>query len=299
MKRQGYAGVCVVAGLTALALVAGCGVSPKRLERAQARIDALKEKGVPDSSLARPTVFLYQATEEMKRGSRGPAREAADSMEILIAEAESFYNDHVAQLGTAVEQMKADARSQTSELTGLQKMKFDSVTALVDSFVSIGWLLQAEARAKDLVALVPRLKFDNERAEELRPRVPGTWVCTEKKNSKEIKEINATKEQIFRFNTNGTVKFTQKEWGQQSQTMKVSYEFINYGTWDLAGDTIRLMIDRFRRKREQAETMFYDPKTHKKRWEKEVKAPFDSTISDGSQDLFVTFSDLKEDFSKK
>ena len=299
MKSRWRALCLFTAGLTALAALSGCGVSERRLDTAESRIDALREKGVPDSSLSRPLVYLYQARSEMKRGNSGPAKVAADSMELLIAKAESYYNDHVTQLGPTVERLKHNARTQAGELTGFQKVRFDSVAALVDSFVSIGWLLQAQARAEDLVALVPSLRFDEERARELLPRIPGTWVCSERITSSTIKEINATKEQTFRFGRDGSVEFTQKESGQQSPTMKVSYEFVNNGTWELAGDTIRLAIDRFRRVRENAETMFYDPKTGQRRWEKESKPPFDSTITDGSQDLFITFTDLQEDFVRR
>ena len=41
-------------------VIAGCGVSKRALNDAEKRIEALKSKGVPDSSLSRAKVFLYQ-----------------------------------------------------------------------------------------------------------------------------------------------------------------------------------------------------------------------------------------------
>jgi hypothetical protein len=46
------------------------------------------------------------------------------------------------------------------------------------------------------------------------------------------------------------------------------------------------------------ERMFILDGGKKKEWRKEPKPTYDSTITDGSQDRFISFADLKEDFEQ-
>lgn len=286
----------VCACLTALtAFLISCGPSDRMLEEAQGRIDALKSKGVPDSALSRARVFLYQTRDAKKRGNTGLARRSADSMQILLARAEDLYNDHMAELRPVVDSLTQMLNEEKQEFSGMQAKKIDSMLAIVDSFANMDWLLQAERKAQETVAMLSDLKFDEERAQELRPRIPGTWVCTNRITSKVHRQVNAVEKKIFRFNRDGSVKLIEKKHGQSGPFLKENWEFVSRGSYDLAGDTVVLHVDRFAAKKQDFEELHEEDK----KWHKKQHPTYDSTITDGSQDRYITFSDLKRDFVKQ
>lgn len=279
--------------------IIGCGVSQKRIDDATSRVAALSEKGVPDSSLSRAKVFLYQAVDAKKRGNVGLAKMSADSMRILIAKAEAQYEDDMNRLKPWVLSEKQRINSETSGLTLLHKKHADSTMAMIDSFVKINWLLQAESITKEYSKYIPKLKSDEERAKELLPRVQGVWVCTQKTTHREDKSVRALEKKIFTFRRDGSVFLVEKKSGKSTPFFKEDWEFNSFGRYGLKGDTIRLFIDRFKAARQNFWDLKKDSKGRKK-WVKNLDATtYDSLITDGSQDRFVTFHDLKEDFVKR
>jgi hypothetical protein len=145
--------------------------------------------------------------------------------------------------------------------------------------------------------MIPQLQFDEQRTAELRTRLPGTWVFTEQAKNANDNTVNALKKKSFQFNADGTVKLLETESGKRTPGLKIAYEFVSSGSYDFAGDTIHLFIDRFARKREHAETLVHDEQG-KPRWESKDEPPFDSTITDGSQNRYILFQDLQLDFKR-
>ncbi len=294
MKKLSILFLCAAVFLS----IIGCGVSKRALEDAEKRINALSEKGVPDSSLSRAKVFLYQAKDAKQRGNVGLAKMSADSMRILIAQAEAMYEDNMNRLKPWIQQQKQHISQATAHLTGLQKKHADSLMGVIDSFIAMNWLLQAEAHINEFIDYIPKLKSDEERVEELRPRVPGTWTCTQRTKHTQDKNVNAVEYKIFTFNRDGSVKLVEKKRGQSTPYFKEDWEFQSYGNYDIKGDTIVLFIDRFKAVRQD----FWDLKTDdrgRKKWIKTSHETYDSAITDGSQDRFITFTDLKNDFVKR
>jgi len=282
--------------LTALILLTGCGVNQKRLDTARLRIEELKKKGVPDSALTDAQVYLYRAEEAKKKRDNTEARIAADSVEIILARAESFYADNIAKLGPTVDSLVQIIKEESSDFTSYQKKRVDSTLAIIDSYVKMDWLLQAKQTCEDLLARMPEFKKNEKLAKQLGPKIVGTWVCVNKKTSKVNKMVNATQTLTFYFNRNGDVLYDEKESGQQKPTQKLSYHFKSYGTYAFDGDTIRLSIDRHVRKKEEARVLHLDK--NKRKWEVEKKQPYDSAITDGSQDRSILYKDLIDDFKK-
>ena len=116
----------------------------RMVEDAEKRVNALSEKGVPDSSLSRAKVFLYQAKDAKQRGNVGLAKMSADSMRILIAQAEAQYEDNMNRLKPWIQQQKQHIQQATAHLTGLHKRHADSLMGVIDSFIAMNWLLQAD-----------------------------------------------------------------------------------------------------------------------------------------------------------
>jgi hypothetical protein len=267
------------------------------LRNAEKRIETLKSKGVPDSALSRAKVFLYQTREAKKRGDIQTARLSADSMQVLIARAEDLYTQHISKLRPVVDSLLGVINTVRKDMSGLQARKIDSSKAIIDSFIQIDWLLQAEQQAQELIGYIPKLEFQEERAQELKDRVPGTWVCTDVKKSEANPAIHFVEKKVFNFGGDKDVKLVETGKGRKALNLKLDYEFVSYGTYGLAGDTIFLFIDRFVANRQNVQE--YLEEDGKRKWKATKHPTYDSTITDRSQDRFITFSDLKMDFNKR
>jgi hypothetical protein len=288
----------VLLSLSVMMFIGACSVSQKTLDDAQRRIDALKAKGVPDSSLSTPLVYLFQAKDANQRGNKGLAHMSADSMLILIAQAENTYNENLVKMKPACDSMINLLIQAKSKLTGLQAKKVDSAMKFIESFSQKNWIYQVENNAKLAVnEMVPQLVFNENRAKELRDRIPGQWVCTNVTKNAEDKTIHAVEKKIFTYNKDGSCKLVETKQGQSGQALKEDWEFNSYGTYDLLGDTIFMFIKRFASVRQNFTTM--SMKDGKKAWTLKKEPTYDSAITDGTQDRWIPFTDLQRDFERK
>jgi hypothetical protein len=283
--------------LVAIASFIQCSVSKTSLDEAEKRIKVLQDKGVPDSSLSRAFVMLYQARDAKQRENRGLARHSSDSLDILIAKAEEQYKNDTQRLQPLIAQMKQKFAAARAELSGLPAAKLDSLVGIIDSLAAKSWYLAAEAKCNLLDTLLPRLKFDMTRTIEVKQRVVGTWAFTDKTTNSADKSVNAVEEKIFTFGKDGKASLIERKKGKSGPFLKEDWEFLSWGNWDVMGDTIHLYINRFK----AAKQMFEErhQKDGKDWWEKKPGVTYDSTITDGSQNRFVTFQDLTDDFKKR
>lgn len=283
-------------GLTAILVMTSCGVSQQSLDNAQKKIDDLLAKGVPDSTLSPAKVYLYGAKDAMTKGETNTANTSYDSLKYYLGQAEAVYTERIAKLQPSIDSLKAIITSAKAGFSGLQLKTADSILNKVDSLTSVRQYLSAFNKGQDLISRLSQLKFDEDRAKELRDRIPGQWVCTTKSKGQEVKEINALEKKIFDLGKDGKAKFIESKKGQSGAFLKEDWEFDSYGTWDIAGDTIKIFVNRFASVRQNFDKLYIDGK--KKTWKREAQPTYDSAITDGSQDRFVTFTDLKEDFEQ-
>jgi hypothetical protein len=291
--------LALLAVITSIAcMIAACSVSDRTLANAEKRINALKSKGVPDSALSPCLVYLYQAREMRNLHNAAESRAGAKMLRIELAKAEALYRDQIANLKPTVEANIATINAARSKYDGLELKKIDSLTAVVDSFMRINWLLQANTKAMEIIKRLPQFDFDSDRAKEIRGRVPGEWVCANTTKSKENKAINAVEKKIFIFNKDGTAKLIENKKGQSGPYLREDWEFNSWGKWDVNGDTVRMFVDRFAAVRQNFQRMYLHDGGKRKEWRNEPQPTYDSTITDGSQDRYVTFSDLQSDFEQ-
>ncbi len=284
--------------LIALTLfVLGCGVSEKALNDAEARIEALQEKGMPDSALSRSRVLLYQARDARERGNRGLAVASTDSMLLLIAQAEEQYTQTMERLKPRVDSLRTELEEKSEDFTGLHKRSFDSTLAVIDSFMAINWLIQAETTAEDLQEKIPQLEADEELAQKIAPKIHGRWIYSDVIKKESDPSVHAVERKIFTFGPGDTGTYLESKKGKTDQFLKQDWEFRSYGQYGLLGDTIHLFVDRFAIVRENFEELH--KREDKMVWEKKVGETYDSVITDGSQDRYITYQDLIADFKKK
>ncbi len=288
-------------GLTALLGVIGCGVSERALTTAEKQIEQLKTAGVPDSTLSTVKVHLYQAKDARTRGNTGLAKKAVKSMNRELAAVEATFKENVNRLMPVIDSLRSVIRAARSGLTGLQLKKIDSMMVPVDSFVTMKWYLQAYTKAQEIAVNIPQFNKDEERSKELRSVLPGSWVCTNITKSKEVKGVHAVEKKIFTFGKDGKVTLLEKKNGQSGPFLKEDWEFRSWGDYDLHGDTIHLFIKRFASIRQDFERLYVEKvgSKVKKTWKKEPAETYDSLITDGSQDRYITWEDLKGDFERQ
>jgi hypothetical protein len=167
----------------------------------------------------------------------------------------------------------------------------------VDSFRRVDRPLQANNVIQELITSLPSIKEDEQKAVAFRRQITGEWVFTDKVESVEIPAKDAAVERkSFTFNRDGSVFLVESKKGQSGPYLREDYEFRSWGTYGLKGDTVMLSINRFAAVRQ----MFH--RIHmvdgKPVWVPEPGPTYDSVITDKSQDRYVVFADLREDFRK-
>lgn len=280
--------------LTAIIAITGCGVNKKTIETAQKRIETLKTQGVPDSLLSMAKVYLSQVEIFVDKGKTPEAKKSAEELEKQLTDAESYYKNQISNLLPSIESLKSQIKASRDEFSALQGKKIDSMLTVVDSFVGIKWYLQAHTTAQEISNRIPQFREDQKKANDIIKKIPGEWVCTNHIKGTENKEINAIEKKIFTFNKNGSVKLIENKKGRSGPFLKEDYEYKSLGTWDVLGDTVYLFVNQFAAVRQNFERMHKEGK--KLIWKKETHAPYDSTITDGSQDRNIVYSDLVGDF---
>ncbi|HUI91335.1 MAG TPA: hypothetical protein VLX68_03715 [Chitinivibrionales bacterium] len=281
-------------------LLGGCSVSQQAIDDAQARVNELKAKGVPDSSLSDAVKYLYGASYSKQKDEKTRARKCLDSARILIAQAEALYSENSGRMKAYTDSVMAVLNKAKTEFTGMQLKKLDSAMAVINTFVQKSFIYQIEDNCNKTLNLLPVLRFNEARAKELKDRLPGEWVCVNPTKSETDKSINAVEKKVFDFFKDGKVKLVETKKGQSAKNLKEDWAFESYGTWDCLGDTVMIAVDRFKCVRQNFETM--TEKDNKKIWEKKVEKTYDSTVTDHSQDRWIPFSGeygMSEDFKQE
>jgi hypothetical protein len=286
----------VMVSLALSVIIPGCSVSQKAIDDAQKRVDILKAKGVPDSSLSDATKYLYGANYAKQKDEKTTAHKSLDSARILIAQAEALYAENLVKMKPETDSLVGVITNAKTGFTGLQAKKLDSAMAVIGNFSAKNWIYQVEDNAKKAVAMIPQLKFNEDRAKEIKARLPGEWVCTNVTKSDADKAVNAVEKKIFSFFKDGKAKLVETKKGQSSKNLKEDWEFQSSGTYDCLGDTVFIFVDRFASVRQNFESL-KDEK--KKIWEMKKEPTYDSVITDHSQDRWVPFEEMKQDFKQE
>jgi hypothetical protein len=295
MMRAAFVSAIVAA---IAAVLIGCsGVSDKALDQAQQKIDFLKSKGLPDSLLSGPRTKLYEARDQLQRSNYRAAGKAATVLKVMLKEAQTSYVA-ISRLKPTVDSLMNVVGALRPQVTGMQLHKLDSMSARITVLVQNDSLYQAKVKADSLVLALPSLKQDEEKAKQLRSEVPGAWECINNITSEVEKSVNAVERKIFTFSADGKVTYVESAKGRAEKNLKKDYEFLSWGTYDFAGDTIHCFINRFASRRQLFEVR-HEQGT-RDWWEKQPPGPvYDSAIVDHSQDRWITLADLKQDFKKR
>ncbi|HMA65284.1 MAG: hypothetical protein ACM31E_01475 [Fibrobacterota bacterium] len=291
MNRRSLIGIF---SLTAL-LIAGCGVSEKAIQDGQAKVDALKAKGVPDSLLSQSKLYLRMASDGILHKNSSESSKGMNEFKKEIANVEKSASSVVSQMDSEISTVRSQVEAIKARLTGHQVFKLDSVMKVVDSLISVNNKADAVAKIKKVQNFLPVLVEDERKANEIKDKVFGTWTCTNVTKHSEDPTVNAVEKKIFILNRDGSAKFIEKKSGKSGPYLKEDYEYNSYGTFGFRGDTVYLSINRFVAVKQNF-TRMTDVK--KKVWTPDNHPSYDTTITDKSQDRFVAYQDLLADFER-
>ena len=253
--------------LVVAVMIAGCGISDTKLNDAQQRIDFLKAKGVPDSLITPASVCLYQLRDSKRISVQNrETGEAMRNLDAALSRAEAYYREQVSNLKQPLDSLQAIIRTARNYYVGVLRKKFDSLTAIADSFAGLGWTMQAYAHAHALAMDIPTFNAEVQRAKALQDSVPGTWECLEKDTNPENPAIKTIDRKVFSFDKNGSAKFIEARTGQSGPLLKEDWEFVSQGAWELYGDTVYLTINRFALVRQKFEHLYLEQDGKKKSW---------------------------------
>ncbi len=287
--RSSVRALCAAGAVVCAALVSGCGINGEKLDQAEAKIDSLMQKGVPDSILTDAKVQLMQARTGLRTGNTALAGQNADSMYKVIAAADAWHAESQAKLGPVVRSRREALNEAVAGLSGPQKAVADSLLGAIDAMVAQTWVAQANKALDEFDTTLAQLQKDEERMAEVQKKVPGVWgeqAVTPDRN------LNAVRTKRFVFGADGSIMLDEQMRGKSGPELKEDWKYLSWGTWSTKGDTVFINIAREKRVKQVFENLING------KWVKRTEPPYDSTITDHSKDIFVTFSYMEENMKK-
>jgi hypothetical protein len=285
-----YFSVCCLSLLLVTGFAIDCG---KKGPTFQERIKALEDKGAPDSILSNVKVYLSNFVYGAKTGQAGLYK---DSLKTSLSAAEAWYEEALKTSKPIVESLKKSFMDRKATLSGLPLKAADSLLAIADPLINKGFLLQAQTKLEKFDTVMATLVQNEAKAKELRKELIGTWkdVHVVKPNEDEGLRFKALETRIFTFKADGAYEGLEEMHGQTTPFLKEDWKFITSGKWDLMGDTIYQFITR----ENCAEQVFTQLNIKTNKWDRNVKPTYDSTITSGKKDRFITYYDLKIAYKK-
>lgn len=298
--------------LSVFLLLTGCQSFQEKIDSTQARLKVLQDKGLPDSVITPIRISIVAAQGEMKR-NRGS--EANKNLKLAIdaaKRAEDFLeNSLTVKKPEIVARFNSIKSKVEKDLKTLHKHDADSLLATIDSLIKIDFVFKAERFLEKFEKDYPKMARAQFVADSLKPKVRGTWTFTETTKNTEDKNVNAIEKKIFTFSADGKSKFVEEKHGQSSSNLKEDWKFETWGTWDMKGDTVWVIANRFIQYKQtfwqfneltkkwghvNKENKFIDNKPNIIDADTLVKGKNDADIV--KQNRYITYRDLVDEYKK-
>jgi hypothetical protein len=284
--------VLVFAGC--MAFCAGCGknLDTVLVEIGQ-QVDSLKAAGAPDTLLTEIKVLHYKAKNNVQRGNGREAQKQVAQMQEFIGKIKSQFAVTATSSKKSIDSLAAQFRTEAAAMTGDRVKVINRVLHEADSLLKANLMLKANSLLKEFAVSVPQLQENEKQAQLIAPKVIGAWRrLTEEKDKKIGSDYKKTEEYEIARDNKFVITETMK--GNQDETVYYDYQFISYGDYSLNGDTINMWVKRM--KGYNKNKILVNEKTDE--WKSVGQPGFDSLVTDGSQDRFATYGELKQHFKK-
>ena len=258
------------------------------------RLQALEDKGAPDSILSNAKIYLSNVQYLSKTGGAGKYK---DSLKTSIAAAEAWFEKAMTESKAYIESARKTIIERKAQLKGMALKDCDNLLQTADSLVKINWLIAARTQVEKIEAAMPLLLGNQKKADALKPTIIGTWKAAHvvlPTEDDEKAKYKALETQIYTFGKDGSFSGIEEKHGQSTHYMKEDWKFLSWGTYDLSGDSIYLFISR----EKCAQQVYTNLNMKTNKWEKKAEPLYDSTITTHKKDKFIVYNDLKSDFKK-
>ncbi len=283
-------------GIIMIFLVPGCGVTTKKLDDAEKRINALTAQGMPDSMLTDARILLVQIKTSKKFGGGASPQRLYDSVMAILAKVEMTNASSASSLKPVADSLRKTFDARKHGLTGAQLKEADSLINDVDAVMKQNRWAEAKEKCVMIDTMLNGLNKDEKIMSEVKAKLPGTWIGILKTKDTDVKADFIEKKQ-FTFSANGKVDIIEERSGQTNEVLKEDWKFQSGGTYTLKGDTILIAINKEKCLKQAYMNLM--EKKGKTQWVKTEKPAYDSTITSGKKDRFVTFGFIKDNFKKK
>jgi hypothetical protein len=277
-------------------VLCGCGITTKKLNDAEKRINALTQSGMPDSLLTDARVLLVQIKTSKKYGGGASPQKLYDSAMTILSNAELMYLNATTKIKPGVEALRKTFDAKKQGLTGAQLQEADRLIKDLDSCMKMNKWPEAKILCDQVDTALASLVKDEKTAAEVKAKLTGTWNATVKTKDKQAK-ADFTEKKSFTFLPNGKVDIVEERNGQTNEALKEDWKFQSGGTYSLKGDTIFIAVNKEKCFKQMYTNLIM--KNNKSQWVKREKPGYDSTITSGKKDRFLTFASLKGDFKKR
>jgi hypothetical protein len=289
MKSFSSKVLCIVLGAMVCASLMGCGATDGKLNAADQRIEKLVRQGVPDSVIETAKMLVLNIRSAKKYGGGADPQKMYDSLMIMLNKTEESYATTTNSLKPKIVEQRAAFDAKRKTLTGMQLQEADMVMTKLDSLIGANKWPEAQKMCGSVDTTIQSLMLDEQQAQVVKSKIPGTWSGSQHITGD---GANATEKTVFVFGKDGKAEVTEEHTGKNSESNKSEWKFHSLGTYDVKGDTAFLTITR-----EQCLKQIYWNLADKG-WEKSEKPTYDSTITSGKKNRFITFAEIKKSYSK-
>ncbi|ERP38758.1 hypothetical protein [Chitinivibrio alkaliphilus] len=278
-------------------LFIGCGGGPSMsdIDEAAEQIQGYKDAGVPESLTTPAESAINNARNARRQGARQSAREHYDRAREYIVQAEAAMEAAAEEIRPELEATVTRLKNEAEEsLQGLHMAAFEDRVAEVEDLLSHDQVYRAQRQTRILGEKLEDLQKQQHHADSIRPKLYGRWVYRDTMSNVEHPEIDAVTEKVVRFNRNGRASYRNKRQGQTSEHERMFYEYLDMGSFDVKGDTIHIAVDNFETIQERVVVK------QDGQWVTQIdKTPGREKITDGSQDVTITFTTLELDYRRQ
>jgi len=301
-------------GLFALAalFLAGCQSYEDLSSNVEERFEVLLQKGLPDSLITPIRMPLTTARLDKQRKRSSDAQRNMKVALEAVVRAEKYLEKSLSEIKPQVVAARNSLAARAgNELRGLHKADADSIIAVVDSFLNINFVFRAQNVVQQFERNFAGMVTAQATADNIRPRVAGTWVYLDTAKHAFDRNVNAVDRRVFVLNRDGTGRFTSEKRGQSAPNLREEWRFETVGTWDLRGNNIHLHATRW----SGSDQRFWQLNENTGRWgfmnhetnqfidnQPSIVAAetLDSDHPDiAKQNLFISFDDLQRDFRRQ
>jgi hypothetical protein len=275
-------------------LFGGCGITGGKLKAADQRIEKLIRQGVPDSVIETAKMLVLDIRSAMQYGGGKDPQKLYDSLMVMLDKTETAYASTTNALKPGIIKKRTDFDGKRQTLTGMQLQEADRVMGKLDSLIGANKWPDEKKQCNIVDTVLQSLVVDEQRAQTIKPKLLGTWAGTEHITDN---GANAIEKTVFVFAKDGMVEVIEEHTGKNDETQKADWKFHSKGMYDVKGDTAFLTISH-----EQCLKQIYwnlMEKGGKTFWEKTEKPAYDSTITSGKKDRFITFAQISKTYKKR